>query len=486
VSEAYPSRGRDPERGRVGSTIADTWTIDAAIGSGGMATVYAATHRDGHRVAIKILHASLSSADTRARFVREGHVANAVGHPGVVHVEGEGTTADGAAFLVLELLEGYTLEARRQNAGGALPVEEVLGIADQALAALGAAHDRGIVHRDVKPENVFVCTSGAVKILDFGLAQMKSAATEETRVGVTIGTPAFMPPEQALGTNDEVDARSDVWGFGATLFTMLSGAYVHDAETLHEQLLANGTKPPRSVREVAPHLSLDVAAVIDRALLLSKSDRWQSAGDMQRALLAARGLATGPDEWDAQTVSLAAPDVEQASRASGPRTAPLELRPPVSSQPTLRFVPQPRPPHLAALPPQPAFAPPTERVVTTDPRLGAEPERLRRMLDGAYRRPLDRPSPVEDAVTGAGPQQSIRGGRGMLGPSARGSGALLPEGVSPPSTRLAPEPPPPQAAPFASTSPAPRDGPAARLVVAVSVLLITLSAGVAAWVLLHR
>jgi len=315
------------------------WTIDARIGSGGMATVYSATHRNGHRAALKMLHSQLSRDEaTRARFLREGYVANAVGHAGVVKVEDDGVTEDGCAFLVLDLLEGDTVEARRERLGGKLPIDEVLELAEHALDVLAAAHDKGIIHRDVKPENVFLTVRGEVKLLDFGLARMKSAQAENTKTGVTIGTPAFMPPEQAQGRRDEVDARSDVWGMGATLYTAITGHYVHDANTLHEQLVASATMRARPIRDLAPELSPDIAAVIDRSLELDKSDRWASAREMQRALRAARA-ARDSDRILAESLTLPALTPTTGSRlaapGSDPRSSPRPSGPVPSSDRTI-------------------------------------------------------------------------------------------------------------------------------------------------------
>ena len=240
MTDARAPRGA---QGRIGAVINGKWQIDARLGSGGMATVYAATHRNGARAAIKMLHANLSrDPSTRARFLREGYVANAVGHPGVVGVLDDGVAEDGAAFLVLELLEGETVEARRLAKGGQLPVDLVLAVADEALEALGAAHKKGIVHRDVKPDNVFLTDEGQTKLLDFGLARMKELNAEATQTGVTLGTPEFMPPEQAMGMRDQIDARTDLWALGATLYTLLTGRHVHDAQTIHEQLIASATR----------------------------------------------------------------------------------------------------------------------------------------------------------------------------------------------------------------------------------------------------
>ena len=276
--------------GRVGSVIKGKWQVDARIGAGGMATVYSATHRNnGLRVALKMLHSQLSrDTDIRTRFLREAYVANAIDHPNICRVLDDDVTEDGSAFLVLELLEGESVESRRLARGGTIPVEEALDIADQALDALAAAHEKGIVHRDVKPDNVFITHAGVVKLLDFGLARMKDKTAEATKTGVTIGTPEFMPPEQALGRRDDVDARSDVWGLGATLFTAISGKYVHDANTLHEQLMASATQRARSLKSVVPDIHPLVAAVVDRALELEQEDRWQGAREMQRALRRAR------------------------------------------------------------------------------------------------------------------------------------------------------------------------------------------------------
>jgi serine/threonine protein kinase len=142
-------------RGRVGSMVAGKWQLDQVIGVGGMAAVYAATHRNGHRVAIKVLHRPLSAdPELRRRFLREGYAANRVEHPGTVKVYDDGFVEDGSVFLVMELLDGESLEARAERLGGGLDLPELLTIADQLLDVLAVAHDAGVVHRDIKPENV--------------------------------------------------------------------------------------------------------------------------------------------------------------------------------------------------------------------------------------------------------------------------------------------------------------------------------------------
>jgi serine/threonine protein kinase/tetratricopeptide (TPR) repeat protein len=298
VPSIHPSVS-DVAQQRVGTRIRGKWRVDKLLGVGGMGAVYAATHRNGSRVALKVLHPQLSVlGDIRARFAREGYVANAVNHPGVVRVLDDDETEDGAAFLVMELLEGETADARARRLGGRLPVLDVVTIADGLLDVLAAAHMSGVVHRDIKPENVFCTKDGGVKVLDFGIARLRAAQIGEdmdadvaqavphlrTRTGVTIGTPAFMPPEQALGRTDEVDALSDVWAVGATLFALLAGRIVHDARTHMEVVIAAATAQARSLGAVAPDTPQALVDVVDKALAFKKEERWQSARAMQQAL----------------------------------------------------------------------------------------------------------------------------------------------------------------------------------------------------------
>ena len=275
---------------RVGSTLRDKWTIDRLLGIGGMAVVYAATHRNGNRVAIKMLHRHLSSdPGMRQRFLREGYVGNAVDHPGAVRVLDDDVADDGAAFLVMELLSGETLDARVTRCGRLAPAE-VLQLTDPLLDVLAAAHAKGIHHRDLKPENIFLTTDGKVKILDFGIARMRDASGQSasaTRTGTMMGTPAFMSPEQALGKTSQVDGQSDLWAVGATMFTLLTGRLVHQAETVNEHLVLAATRPAPALQSVAPDVPAPVGDVVDRALAFDKAARWTDATEMQAAVRAA-------------------------------------------------------------------------------------------------------------------------------------------------------------------------------------------------------
>ncbi len=281
---------------RVGTLLNGRWRLDKLVGVGGMAAVYAATHRNSKRVAIKILHPEISADDgARSRFVREGYAANQVGHRGAVMADDDGVTEDGTAFLVMELLEGETLDERSTRRGGKLEVREVLSLIDQALAALEAAHEKNIVHRDLKPENLFLTREGVVKVLDFGIARLQDhLGVSPSQTQGVMGTPCFMAPEQARGRWEEVDARTDLWAIGATIFTLISGRFVHEAETANETLVAAVTERARSLATVAPQVHESVVRLVDRALSYERELRFSSASEFRVALAAAdAALADG-------------------------------------------------------------------------------------------------------------------------------------------------------------------------------------------------
>jgi eukaryotic-like serine/threonine-protein kinase len=342
VADAEGGRRR-AQQGRIGAVIKDKWRIDTRLGSGGMATVYAATHRNGNRVAIKMLNLDYSrDPSVRARFLREGYVANAVGHPGAVKVLDDDMAEDGCAFLVMELLEGESLEARRERVGGRLPMQEVFTVGDQLLDLLAAAHPKGIIHRDIKPENVFITHDGSVKLLDFGIARMReSSNVERTGTGLMLGTPDFMSPEQASGRSETIDTRSDLWSVGATMFTLLSGQSVHVSQTLRDHLYATATMRARSLAQAAPHVARPLVGVVDRALELDKERRWPDARAMQDALRWAYKAvvqpppASEPSGGDSITVHVPSP-VEIADEAT--RVEPMSIQP-TSDQTVMHPVP---------------------------------------------------------------------------------------------------------------------------------------------------
>jgi serine/threonine-protein kinase len=285
VSDLMDDIQRQDAAARVGTTLNGTWWLDALLGVGGMAAVYAATRADGTRGAVKLLHASKArDTDVRRRFMREGHIVRQIDHAGAGRVIDEGDGEDGVAFLVMELYEGETLEARTAHSGGKLPVEEVARAIDALLDVLAAAHAKGIIHRDIKPANLLLTRDGALKVLDYGVAAVRGSSTATaTQAGNAIGTPCFMSPEQARGRSDLVGPRSDLWSVGATMFTLLSGKRVHDG-TPSEIMAATFMTPARALASVAPHVPEAIAAVVDRALSLNASERWPDARAMQMAL----------------------------------------------------------------------------------------------------------------------------------------------------------------------------------------------------------
>jgi serine/threonine-protein kinase len=501
LSEASRAASARAGKGRVGTVVNGVWRIDERIGSGGMATVYAATHRDGRRAALKILHAPLSrDRDVCARFLREAYAANTIAHPGIVAVLDDDVAEDGSAFLVLELLEGETLETRRLGAGGSLPVEEVVVVVERALEALAAAHEKGIVHRDVKPENLFLTNDGRVKLLDFGLAQMKDAQRDSTKTGVTIGTPEFMPPEQARGRGERVDARSDVWGVGATLFTSITGEYVHSANTLREQLLAAATQRARPIRSLAPHVSLALAHVIDRALELEKEDRWPSAVEMKIALERAMSGARDSVTMLAMSPPSGVPSLGASLvPSSSDPTIALSSPSPSSDEPTLH-----RPLAPAASPTVPDLgdrpAPPSSAPMTPSPATARISASLGRQMAGggtllmsgtptstpAVRTNEHPKSPRAMPISGSDPASTT------IALTPRGSPVAPPSGYAPTTPRMLPQAPPaPTLAPPAPTpaveTPPPRSS--ARAVVVVTLLVIVVVGAVGGWLLfrsMHR
>ena len=313
-----PSPSLEAARAKVGTVLKDRWHLDALLGAGGMAWVFAATHRNKNRVAIKLLQPHLSVfPDIRRRFQREGYAANSIGHPGAVRVFDDDVSDDGLAFLVMELLEGKTLSELRREAGGRLDPRTVLRYADKVLDVLVAAHERGVIHRDLKPGNIFVTRDGTPKVLDFGIARVceVESGVEATQTGLMLGSAAFMPPEQALGRWDMVDARTDLWSLGASLFQLLSGRAVHEATTAPERLRAAMSERARLLASVVPAMPGAVTDVVDRALVFEREGRWQSAREMQarlRSALAGLGDLGATLFVGAPPPELSAPDISPA------------------------------------------------------------------------------------------------------------------------------------------------------------------------------
>jgi serine/threonine-protein kinase len=272
---------------RVGQTLNGKWRVDRLLDVGGMGAVYEATHRNGRRAALKVLHARFAKdPEVRKRFLREGYVANKIGHPGAVAILDDDTGEDGSPYLVMELLEGESLAGWLQRAGGRLPVSEVLAVSGQVLDVLEAAHAAGIVHRDIKPANVFVTKQGHAKLLDFGLARVRDGTLSliPTAQGVVMGTAGYMAPEQARGTPDQVDARTDLFAVGAVMYRAMSSKRIHEKQTAFDMTVAAMKEQAPSLATVLPDAGPLLVAAVDKALAFDKAARWQSARAMFEAL----------------------------------------------------------------------------------------------------------------------------------------------------------------------------------------------------------
>src|SRR5688572_16348650 len=265
------------------------------LGGGGMGVVYKALDtRLRRHVALKFLPAELTRHITaKERFLLEARAASTLDHPNVCTVHEVDETPDGRLFIAMAYYQGESLRQRIER--GPLPVPEALRIAAQVARGLEAAHRAGIVHRDVKPANIMLPAGGEVKVLDFGLAKLEGEARRLTRTGTTMGTVAYMSPEQARG--DEVDARSDLWSLGVVLYEMLTGRLPFKGERDHSIVYSILHTPPGPLRPLCPGVPRPVERLIERLLEKDPKHRIQSAGEVAAALAAAeRGDNLAPTE----------------------------------------------------------------------------------------------------------------------------------------------------------------------------------------------
>ena len=228
MSDAAADGYLERAQARVGTALNAKWSIDAVLGVGGMGTVYAATHRNGSRAAVKLLHSEFArEGSIRDRFLREGKIANRIEHPAVVKVFDDDVSEGGEPFLVMDLLEGETFSQLHKRNGRKLSVEETFRIFEVVLDLLSRCHAAAIVHRDIKPANIFLTRDGLVKVLDFGIARLREAGSgvDATRAGTALGTPSFMAPEQAVGV-DGVDGRADLFSVGACVYFAVGSSRV--------------------------------------------------------------------------------------------------------------------------------------------------------------------------------------------------------------------------------------------------------------------
>ncbi|HEV8453414.1 MAG TPA: protein kinase, partial [Gemmatimonadales bacterium] len=277
--------GDKPLPARLAEALGAAYTIEGEIGRGGMGVVYRARdERLQRRVAIKVLPPELAfQQDIRERFTREAQTAARLSHPHIVpiHSVGEG---GGLVYFVMGYVDGESVAARIRRRGQ-LPVEEARRIMKETADALSAAHSLSVIHRDIKPDNILLeGTRGRVMVTDFGIAKaLSSSGATLTGIGVAIGTPAFMSPEQAAGERD-IDGRSDLYSLGIVTYQMLTGQLPFNAPSVAGILMKQITEAAPDLRRRRPDIPEDLALAVARCLEKDPQNRWPTADALRRAL----------------------------------------------------------------------------------------------------------------------------------------------------------------------------------------------------------
>jgi eukaryotic-like serine/threonine-protein kinase len=273
-----------------GDLVSGKYRIVRLIGDGGMGVVYEARHEVlGSSVALKFLHADLAKRPgLTQRFLQEARVSATIQSAHVCHVTDVDTAQDGTPYLVMELLAGQALQAMLDRQGR-LPVDQAVDFALQTLAGLEAAHASGVVHRDLKPDNVFVTPTGGgplLKLIDFGIAKLRASSEFSkglTRAGVVMGTPEYMAPEQLISAHT-TDHRADIYSLGVILFEMLAGCRPADGDDAEIIVASVQAGRVRNLRELVPGLSEGLVALVERATLPEREQRFESASAMRLTL----------------------------------------------------------------------------------------------------------------------------------------------------------------------------------------------------------
>jgi tetratricopeptide (TPR) repeat protein len=274
-------------REQLQSTLGDAYTLERELGGGGMSRVFVANENAlGRKVVVKVLPPEMTQGVSVERFKREIQLAAQLQHPHIVPVHASGETG-GLPFYTMPFVDGASLRSRIAKAG-ALPIADAIGILREVAKALAYAHERGVVHRDIKPDNVLI-TGGSAVVTDFGIAKALSASRMQapggtlTQLGTSIGTPAYMAPEQAAG-DPNVDARADLYSFGCMAYELLVGRPPFDGRTPQRMLAAHMGERPQSVAELRPDTPPLLAELVMRCLEKEPDDRPQTAQDLVKVL----------------------------------------------------------------------------------------------------------------------------------------------------------------------------------------------------------
>ena len=311
-----------------GDTVAGKYLLESMLGRGGMGAVFRARHLlTDRKVALKwMLPDEEAGAAAVQRFLREARAMGRIDHPSVVGVLDVGVEGD-AAFLVMELLRGSSLRDRIE-ASGKLSIPEAIGLLLPAMEGLAAAHAAGVVHRDIKPDNLFCVAGGGTKVLDFGVSKLQgdrfagpgaAGSGAITHTGAMVGTPAYMAPEQVRGDRD-IDARTDVWALGAILYEAITGQLPFDHETLGQTIVAIATMAPPRIESHVADIPLALADVVHRALEKDRDARWPSVESFANALVpfASGATFTTPRPTSVRPPSMGSGETSLDSGAEAP------------------------------------------------------------------------------------------------------------------------------------------------------------------------
>jgi serine/threonine-protein kinase len=272
-------------RDRVTVAVGAHYQIEREIGRGGMAVVYRAVDAQLHRtVAIKVLPPDVAfNSDVRTRFIREAQTAAQLSHPNIVSIYSVNDADEGLVYFVMAYVDGDSLGVRL-SAEGQWPIDRTVRVLRDVADALAYAHTRGVVHRDIKPDNILIDrASGRPMVTDFGIARAAAGETRLTVTGVAVGTPAYMSPEQAMGER-EIDGRSDLYSLAVVGYHMLTGETPFKAANTPAMLVKHVSERPRPIRQVRPEVPKYLGLAIDRALAKRPSDRWSGAAEFRDAL----------------------------------------------------------------------------------------------------------------------------------------------------------------------------------------------------------
>ncbi|MBN9163477.1 MAG: hypothetical protein BGO98_27485 [Myxococcales bacterium 68-20] len=299
-NEEAPATVREPPAGlpRIDELVAGRYRVERLVGSGGMAHVLAARHIElGHAVAMKVLDPSLESdVDAKERFAREARAMAALSSKHTVRVHDVGALATGLPFMVMELLEGKDLSQLLAERGP-LPFDEACSYIDQACEAVEEAHDAGLIHRDLKPQNLFLATVHGgppiLRVLDFGIARAVGGRIGKlqtiTRMGDLVGTLSYMAPEQ-IKSSRSVDERTDIWALGACLYRLVAGKHPFVASPEAALVAAILGDPPTPITQHRPDVPAVLASVILRCLRKTPEERFPTARSLRSALAEARAI----------------------------------------------------------------------------------------------------------------------------------------------------------------------------------------------------